>query len=224
MEFNAFKHKSPNFEKLIAFGFSFENGRYVYSTQILDGQFEMTVEIAEDGEVAATVIDLATDEPYTLHLVAEASGAFVGQVRTEFEDVLSKIADGCFFRDVFKEDVARGVIEYVRKTYGDELEFLWDGLPTGAIWRRKDNRKWYGIMMIISKRKLGLDCDDEVSVIDLRLDLANDAELVDGKRYFAGYHMNKRTWFTICLDGSVPIDEICRYIDKSYELALKKKK
>lgn len=223
MQFSVFKHKSPNFEKLLKFGFVLENGSYKYSVKLLDGQFKMDVSVDLSGEVRATVTDIATDEPYTLHLVAEASGAFVGQVRTEFEEVLKDIADNCFYRDVFKEACAKKVIEYARNTYGDELEFLWDKSPTGAILRRKDNRKWYAIIMIISKRKLGLDSDDEVSVLDLRLDLENDAELVDGKRYFAGYHMNKRTWFTVCLDGTVSFDEIAGLIDKSYLLAKKKK-
>lgn len=222
MQISAFKHKSPNFKKLTDYGFAYKDGKYVYATQILDGQFEMTVEIDSDGSANATVVDISANEPYTLHLVAEASGAFVGRVRAEYEDVLMDIADNCFYRDVFKEDIARKVIEYVSDTYGDELEFLWEKTPTGAIWRRKDNRKWYGIMMIISKRKLGFDCDDEVSVIDLRLDPENDASLVDGKKYFKGYHMNKRTWFTMCLDGSVPCEEICRLMDKSYILAKKK--
>lgn len=224
MEFSCFKHKTVDFKKLIEFGFTQIGQRYDYVTQIVDGQFEMAVSISEHGEVETRVIDLATDEPYTLHLVAEACGTFVGQVRTEFERVLQAIADSCFYRDVFKEDIAHGVIEYVRNTYGDELEFLWDKVPDGAIWRRKDNRKWYGIMMIISKRKLGFDSDEMVSVIDLRLDTVNDASLVDGKRYFAGYHMNKRTWFTMCLDGSVSLGEICALIDKSYVLAYTKKK
>lgn len=37
-------------------------------------------------------------------------------------------------------------IEYVRKKYGDELEFLWTKFPDNAAWRRKDNRKWYGVL------------------------------------------------------------------------------
>lgn len=223
MEFKQFKHKSPNFKNLEDYGFMLSGDDYVYITHILDGQFEMSVKVRADGEVSARVVDLTMDEPYTLHLVPQACGAFVGSVRAQFEDVLEKISNACFFRDVFKEPVARGVIEYVRNTYGDELEFLWDKAPDGAIWRRKDNRKWYGIMMKISYRKLGLDRDDMTSVIDLRLDALNDAALVDGKRYFAGYHMNKRTWFTMCLDGSVPLEEICGLIDKSYILAIKKK-
>jgi len=222
MEFNVFKLKTPNFEKLSEFGFILENGLYRYSVNILDGQFEMTVTVASDGKVGATVTDLSTSEPYTLHLADEAVGAFVGRVRGEFEDVLLRISESCFERDVFKEVCAKQVIEYARNTYGDELEFLWDKYPAGAILRRKDNRKWYALLMIISKRKVGLDSDGEASVLDLRLDTENDAELVDGKRFFLGYHMNKRTWFSVILDGSVSFDEIRALMDKSYKLAKKK--
>ena len=34
-----------------------------------------------------------------------------------------------------------------------------------------------------------------------------------------GWHMNKKHWCTIILDGSVPFKEICRRIDASYLLA-----
>jgi predicted DNA-binding protein (MmcQ/YjbR family) len=43
--------------------------------------------------------------------------------------------------------------------------------------------------------------------------------VVDGKKYYPGYHMNKKHWVTICLDGSVPIEEVFRRIDESYGLA-----
>jgi predicted DNA-binding protein (MmcQ/YjbR family) len=42
-----------------------------------------------------------------------------------------------------------------------------------------------------------------------------------------GYHMNKRHWSTIILDGSVPQDELFEWIDESYKLvvaALSKRK
>jgi predicted DNA-binding protein (MmcQ/YjbR family) len=35
----------------------------------------------------------------------------------------------------------------------------------------------------------------------------------------AGYHLNKRHWNTIALDGSVPADELCDWIQDSYALA-----
>ena len=37
-----------------------------------------------------------------------------------------------------------------------------------------------------------------------------------------GYHMNKQHWNTIILDGSIPIGEIQRMIDNSYELVVSK--
>jgi predicted DNA-binding protein (MmcQ/YjbR family) len=35
-----------------------------------------------------------------------------------------------------------------------------------------------------------------------------------------GYHMNKRHWNTVFLDGTVPDDLICRWIDDSYDLVV----
>lgn len=37
-----------------------------------------------------------------------------------------------------------------------------------------------------------------------------------------GYHMNKRHWITITLDGSVPYHEVRFLIDLSYDLVVKK--
>ena len=39
-----------------------------------------------------------------------------------------------------------------------------------------------------------------------------------------GYHMNKKHWNTVILDGSIPIGEIERMIDHSYTLVVKKLK
>ncbi|MCK4622063.1 MAG: MmcQ/YjbR family DNA-binding protein [Desulfuromonadales bacterium] len=36
-----------------------------------------------------------------------------------------------------------------------------------------------------------------------------------------GYHMNKRHWNTVVLDGSVPEEEVLAMIDESYELVVK---
>ena len=36
-----------------------------------------------------------------------------------------------------------------------------------------------------------------------------------------GYHMNKKHWNTIVLDGSIPVPELERMIDRSYGLVVK---
>ena len=107
------------------------------------------------------------------------------------------------------------------RTYGDELEFLWEKFSGNAVWRRKDNKKWYAAVLSVSKRKLGFDSDEIAEVIDLRIQPEKLEDLIDNKNYFPAYHMNKKHWFTIILDGSVPSDVIFDYLKDSYDLAKK---
>ncbi|NOK62500.1 MAG: MmcQ/YjbR family DNA-binding protein [Chloroflexi bacterium AL-W] len=37
----------------------------------------------------------------------------------------------------------------------------------------------------------------------------------------AGYHLNKRHWNTVTLDGSIPEEEVLKMIDQSYKLVVK---
>lgn len=216
-----FKNRKVNPASLIPFGFIEDESAYTYSTGLVGGQFEMTVTIAKDGELSADVIDGVSKERYVLHRISGASGAFVGTIREEYERVLTAIAEACFEPDVFKSENARQVIQYVREKYQDELEFLWRRFSENAILRRKDNKKWYAALLVLQKKKLGLDEAGVVDIIDLRGKPDDISALVDGQKYFPGYHMNKKHWFTICLDGSVPVEEIYCRIDESFALAKK---
>jgi len=217
-----FRRKRMVEERLISYGFTKADDGFGFSTEILDGQFRLTVEIAGDGRVNTRIVDAAAGEEYVLHRVAGAAGTFTGTVREAYEGVMLDIAAKCFEPDVFRTAQARELIAYVRDTYGDELEFLWEKFPDNAVWRRKDNNKWYGALLTVSKRKLGLRSDEMIEIIDLRISPDELDRLLDGVRYLPGYHMNKRNWYTICLDGSVVTDEIMKRIDCSYCLAGKK--
>lgn len=216
-----FKNRKIKLEQLLPFGFSKSGNGYVYSIGLLGGQFEMTVSVDKAGKATAEVIDGASRERYVLHRVAGAKGAFVGTVREEYEAVLAAVAESCSEPDVFKSEEARQLIAYVREKYQRELEFLWKRFPDNAIFRRQDNAKWFAALLTVSKIKLGLNETGAVEILDLRGNPENIAALVDGEKYFPGYHMNKKHWFTICLDGSVPIEEILARLDESFALALK---
>lgn len=216
-----FQRKTVNYEKLTAYGFSKEADIYSYSATLPDSGFTMTVNVANTGDITAVVIDPAFNEPYTLHLADGAAGSFVGQVKIEYEALLEKIAEKCFDFEVFKSKQAKEVIAYVRKTYGDELEYLWQRFSDNAVVRRKDNQKWYAALLTVSRRKLGFDSDENVEILDLRMMPEDIEKRVDGVKILPGYHMNKKHWITICLDDSVSIDEIYRKIDESYLLAKK---
>jgi predicted DNA-binding protein (MmcQ/YjbR family) len=216
-----FKRRKIKIEQLLSFGFSETECAYIYSTHLLEDQFEMIVTVTKNGNVSAEVFDNSLKEHYILHRISDAKGAFVGKVREEYENVLVTIINTCFEPDVFKSEEARQVIQYVREKYQDELQFLWERFPDNAIYRRQDNAKWYAALLTVQKKKLGLNGEDTIEIIDLRIKPEELDALIDGKRYFPGYHMNKKHWFTICLDGSVPIEEIFCRIDASFALATK---
>lgn len=216
-----FKNRKSNTAKLLSFGFCEHGGDYSYSTKLIGGQMTLKIIISPHGKISTEVIDNELMEEYRLHLVSDAVGSFVGQVKMEYEAILEDISAKCFDADVFKSEQAKAVIAYVRDKYSDELEFLWQKFPDNAVVRRKDNKKWYAAILTVSRRKLGFDSDEKVEILDLRMKTEEIEATVDCKRYLPGYHMNKKHWITICLDGTVSIEEICKRIDESYILAVK---
>ncbi len=216
-----FERRKIIFEKLIPYGFVKKTRMYEYNTPILDGDFQMYVMISEEGRIETKVIDVSLGEEFVLHLVAGTEGSFIGKVKQEYEDVLASIRENCTEKEVFKSQEAKKIILYVREKYDDELEYLWKKFPDNAIWRRKDSNKWYAALLTVSRRKLGLDSDELVEIINLRVRPEEISDLIDEIQYFPGYHMNKKSWYTICLDGSVSVEEICERIDVSYRLAKK---
>ena len=205
-------------EKLLAFGFEKKEEKYVYSRRLSTPPFEARI-VVNENKITADVFDAETGDVYALVKVPEAVGAFVGKIREEFKTLLSDIRKQCCVVDVFKSLSARNIIRYVKNKYKDELEYLWPKFPKNAVFRRKDNGKWYAAILTVTKDKLGLPSNEMVEIIDLRGKTSEIEQLVNSREYFPGWHMNKKHWFTICLDGSVSTEEICRRIDESYLLA-----
>lgn len=221
IEEEIFKNKKADIHKLIEYGFTEQSGAYRLSRVIADGQMELCVEVTPDGGISSSVVDCDTREPYTLFLMEEVQGNFVGSVRADYIAVLTDIADACFQSALLCGGDTEQAVAYILKTYGDRLEFLWENTPENAVWRRKDSGKWYGVLLTVSKRKLGMDSDGRVRILDLRVKTGDAERLIDRKKYFPAYHMNKTHWITVCLDGSLTIEELERMIDVSYALAVK---
>jgi predicted DNA-binding protein (MmcQ/YjbR family) len=199
---------------IAGFGFKRKAGVWEYSEPVVDGTFSCSVTIDKTGAVSERVIDCATGEEYVQHRVAAATGAFVGRVRQEVDAILERIAAACFERDVFKTDLAQHMIAFARETWGDELEFLWKQFPDYAVLRRADTQKWYAVIMRLSRRKLGFNSDETVEIIDLR----READ-TDDPRFLPGYHMNKKTWMTVVLDGTTPFGELAKLFAASHDAA-----
>ncbi len=209
-------NKKTNFEKLTEYGFILQDDFYTFSADIMGDMFRLNIYVSTSGVTELEVIDKATNDEYTLVKTPSAVGSFVGSVRAECEDILNDIVSKCYEPDIFKSEYAKLVIQHIRDKYGSVAEYLWEKFPNNAIFREETTEKWYAALLTVEKRKIGIDEDGIIEIIDLKDTPDNIAALVDGKNYLAGYHMNKKHWYTICLDGSVPIEEIYERIDVSF--------
>ena len=213
------KDKKIDLKRLEKFGFKLKENSYYYNISLLKNQFKMCVKINLDNSIFTEIIDVETSESYVLHLLEMKRSGYSEKVYGAYSEVLEKIKKECFEDEIFKTDYTKEVVDYVKNKYGDKLEFLWEKSPKTAVVRRKNSNKWYAVILTLSKRKLNLDSDKLVEVINLHNSPEEIEKLIDNKKYFPAYHMNKKHWCTICLDGTVELEKIYRLIDISYELA-----
>lgn len=208
-----------NQEKVLKLGFEFDGENFIRREKILE-DFTLTIIIDGGGSVTSKIFD-ADGEPYTLHLVEGASGSFVGAVRAEYERVMKDVS-ACFDEEKFFSEQARKLVEHIREKFSDEPEFLWEKYPSFAIFRRKDNRKWYALIANVPKKYLKIGGAEEIEILNLRVKPEDLDKLEDDEKYFRGWHMNKKSWMTLRLDETLTFEEISARLEESYNLAAKK--
>lgn len=121
-------------------------------------------------------------------------------------------------KSIGKKDLRKYIFDYVNKKYSSEPEYLWPKYPGYAVLRNKDNSKWYAVIMNVERNKLKVDGTGMVDILDVKCDKVLIGSLLGRKGYIPAYHMNKSSWISVLLDGSVAKEDITYLIDLSYEL------
>ena len=117
------------------------------------------------------------------------------------------------------------IYEYVKKQYNSKIEILWARYPNYAVFRNNATKKWYGIIMDIPYKKLGVDKDGIVDVLNVKVnDFMLKDLLIQQDGIFDAYHIARGNWVSILLDGTVDIKQIFGLIDLSYKAVDKKSK
>ena len=115
------------------------------------------------------------------------------------------------------------IVNFINEEFDVPEEHLWLTFPDYIVFRNKKNNKWFAIIMDIDKSKLGLDGEGKVDIIDLKCDPILIGSLFRDKGFLPAYHMNKKSWITVLLDGSVNDEKLKDLICLSYEIIEKKK-
>lgn len=117
------------------------------------------------------------------------------------------------------------VFEYISEQYGVEPDYPWDNFSDYAVFRHRENQKWFALVMRVGFDKLGINKEGSVDVVNLRIaDAILHDELIHETGIFPSYHMNKRYWITVLLDGTVPREQVFRLIDLSFDATNAKSK
>ena len=109
------------------------------------------------------------------------------------------------------------VYDYIKKKYKAVPEYPWRKNPGHAVFRHKDNNKWFALQAGISGDKVGVPEKEYVDVINLKVDDMFFRDLLiqeDG--IMPAYHMNKMHWVSVLLYGTVPEEKVFDLIDMSF--------
>lgn len=217
--FEIFKSYQFNQEKAHAFGFVENSGVWIYSCQILQGDFVMTVSITADN-VSFQVFDQETGDLYPQVHMESFKGSFVGSVREACLEILYQIRNACFEVQDFICPQTKRIMTQVQEKYGNQLEYLWEKSPDTGVLRHEDNQKWYAVLMRISWDKLEKDREGLVEAVNLKHDQV--ADLLSQKGIYPAFHMNKRYWISVPFDDTLSDEMVLELIEKSWSLTSKK--
>ena len=214
-----FKKYKLKEEKLIEYGFIFNDGIYSYNVLIHNNEFELIINI-KDKRVDGKLIDKDFNDEYE-QINFEITTSFIEALKKECEDILLDIRDKCFYKEDFIFSQSNEISKYINKSYNVKPEYLWESEPGFGVFRNPNTNKWFGIIMNIKKNKIIGKDGIEIEVLNVMLH-DKTSYYLENKNIYPAYHMNKKNWASIILDESLSNDEVFNLIDISYNNSNKK--
>ena len=201
-------------EKLIAYGFTDENGRLTYARALPDDGMKIIVEY--DGTIKGRIIDLSLNDEYTAFRVEGATG-YSAQIRQKYIELLTDIRDHCGKNQYFKMPQAQRIGDHILEAYGSAPEFLWPNIPSYAAFRQPGKKKWFAVMGSVPLNKVDRESKSAqpVEVINVKVDQERIKDYLSQMGIYEAFHMNKKCWVSIILDDTLPDDAIQGMIDDS---------
>lgn len=108
-------------------------------------------------------------------------------------------------------------------TYNITPDYPFDEDFETAVLRHSDNRKWYAIVMRVSRQKFGFDNDEVIDVVNLKLPLEMFGSFGAADGVYPAYHMNKLHWISVFLPDAP--DAVVQFlVNVSFEATKSSKK
>lgn len=113
---------------------------------------------------------------------------------------------------------------YIAETYNADPDYPWEDSPDAAVFRHGNNRKWFALIMNVSKSRLGLHGAGSVDIVNLKCDPIMLGSILLEPGFFPAYHMSKAHWISAALDGSAEDEKIKLLLDISFDITAGKRR
>ena len=107
--------------------------------------------------------------------------------------------------------------------FGTPPDYPFDEDFETAVLRHADTRKWYAIVMKVSRRKFGMNSDEVIDVVNLKLPMEMFGSFGAADGVYPAYHMNKLHWISVLLPDA-PADLTQFLTSVSFEATKQKPK
>ena len=113
--------------------------------------------------------------------------------------------------------------ELCSSLYNTSPDYPFDDWMESAVLRHADNKKWYAIVLRVSRRKFGFDSDQVIDVVNLKLPTEMFGSFGAADGVYPAYHMNKLHWISVLLPDA-PDDVVQFLVNVSFEATKDKRK
>lgn len=214
LEDEIFKKYTVDWNWLVSYGFIKEEKGFRYVTNQVPG-FKTIVFVFKDGHVKGTIWDTGLDEEYVNYRIESQNGTFVSEIREAYIALLKDIRVHCFKETPFVSKQANRIAQKILEEYQVSPEFLWKRDPLSGVFRHPKNGKWFGIIQHIKADKLKNKAQGFIDILNVKLDEQCAVKIVE-PGFYPAYHMNKKSWISVCLDDTVSDEEVMDVIRQSY--------
>ena len=107
-------------------------------------------------------------------------------------------------------------LTYCLDIYGTSPDYPFEEDFETAVLRHGNNRKWYALVMRVSHRKFGIDSDEVIYVVNMKLPTEMHGSFGAADGVYPAYHMNKLHWVSVLLPDA-PDDVVKFLVNASFE-------
>ncbi len=220
LESEIFARLRPDFARFPAAGFVYDGENSVWRArlELQGGAFYADVTVSDGGEVSGRVCDADSGDEYLAVHIPSQTGSFVASVRLAYRDALLQAARACFVPHVFVSEQANRVAALIADELGVLVEEPWGG-GEGAVFRDRNTRKWFAVVLSIPREKIVPGASGDVEIMNVKAPEAEVPALLRERGIYRCYHMNKKHWVTMTLDDVLTDERIMRLVRESARFA-----